>query len=464
MGTIAALCAGLLSSSAFADRPATFWNVAEGDFFGFSNWTLGAPNSILDARIDNDGKAYIDTMSFETIPYVFIGSEQATSGTLEVRTGGVASFTAVAVGALDATGTLLITGGGQLTSFGGALGSDYLGKGTATVEGVGSNWALTSSQMVIGGNGLGNLHLRDGGSVTVKNGLGTMLLAGHPLAEGNLTIGAGGAAGTLLASEIVNGEGPSTVTFNHNEAAYEFAPKLTGFSTVNGYLDVRHEGSGTTILAAPVNNLAGRVTVASGTLLVNGTVAGSTKDVTIDEDEGIIEQQTTVGTFEVLAGGTLGGVGSIQGKTSVGGTLAPGIEVGTLTFGGDLSLVLEPEQEGGLAIAGRVKMELGGMIRGTQFDAVDVAGTLIYGGTLEISFMDGFTPEDGTSFDLFDGYSDFEGTFASITFSSGGFEGAFNPETGTLTVSTVPEPTVFGLAALGIGILGMRRRAGSGRG
>src|SRR5690606_13289220 len=115
----------------------------------------------------------------------------------------------------------------------------------------------------------------------------------------------------------------------------------------------------------------------------------------------------------------------------------------TLTFGGDLSLLLEPEAEGEAALAGRVRIELGGTLRGVQFDAVDVAGSLIYGGTLEISFLDDFLPQDGASFDLFDGYSDFEGTFASIAFSTAGFAGVFDAETGTLTVSTVPEPTVL---------------------
>src|SRR5690606_19873197 len=125
---------------------------------------------------------------------------------------------------------------------------------------------------------------------------------------------------------------------------------------------------------------------------------------------------------------------------------------------GDLSLLLEPDEEGGAVAAGRVKMELGGTLRGLDFDAINVAGSLIYGGTLEIALLNDFAPLDGASFDLFDGFSDYEGTFANITFSSSGYAGMFDPATGVLTVATVPEPTVFGLAMLGLGITGMRRR------
>ena len=404
------------------------------------------PSLSLDARIDNGGTAQITYWSDQTVPYVYLGSQQNTSGTLEITGEGRATFTTMIVGALNARGTLNISGGGQLTSFGGPIGSDYLGVGVATVDGAGSSWRVTGSGMVVGGNGIGTIRVQNGGSFTVANGTGLIQLANHPVSEGNLYIGSGGAAGTLNASEIFNGEGKGTVIFNHTDAALSFAPKLTGLKTVNGYLNVRHEGSGTTILTAAESNLAGTVTVAAGTLIVNGRITGSTRDVL--NDEGNIEQETTIGETAVLAGGTLGGTGFIEGKTTIGGTLSPGMSAGVLKFGGDLSL----------EATGTVKMELGGQLRGVQFDGVDVAGALLYGGTLEIVLLNGFSPQNGASFDLFDGFRSYSGTFANIVFSSAGYIGAFEPATGVLTVASVPEPSALGLAVIGLATLAFGRR------
>jgi autotransporter-associated beta strand protein len=77
---------------------------------------------------------------------------------------------------------------------------------------------------------------------------------------------------------------------------------------------------GTLILGAD-NTYTGTTRVAAGTLLVNGSLHGSSA-VTVED------------------GGTLGGTGTIGGPTSIeaGGTLATGASVGTLTFGSDLTL------------------------------------------------------------------------------------------------------------------------------
>ncbi len=442
---IALLATGLCVGTASADRPATFWGTPGGDFFDFANWTLGTPNSSLDARIDNGGTARINTVTDQSVPYVYLGSEQNTSGTLEISGAGVASFTTMIVGAKNSLGTLNIMGGGQLTTFGGPIGSDYLGVGVATVSGTGSSWKITGSEMAVGVNGTGTIRVQDGASLMVANGTGQILLANHPVSSGDLLIGNGGLAGTVSASEILNGEGKATVVFNHSTDLFSFTPKLTGARTVNGYLNLLHNGTGTTVLSAPENNLAGTVTISAGTLVVNGLLKGTTNSFTV-EDEVFIER--TVGTTVVLGGGTLSGSGFIEGKTTVQGVLAPGTSAGVLTFGGDLSL----------ESTGTVTMEIGGVVRGVQFDGVDAAGALLYGGTLEIVFLDGFDPEDGATFDLFNGFSSQSGQFANIVFSSANYAGTFDPQSGVLTVGSVPEPGVFGLAAVGAALLGMRNR------
>lgn len=407
------------------------------------------PDTSVDAKIDNGGIVQITTPALQTVSYVYLGSGQNTSGTLEILSGGIANFTTLIVGALNATGTLRVSGGGRLTSFGGPIGSDYLGVGIATVDGAGSTWKVNGSEMVIGGNGTGTVRLTSAGNLTVANGLGRIQLANHPVSDGNFHIGIGGVAGTVTASEIYNGEGKATVVFNHTDSAFVFAPRFHGLKTVNGYLNVEHNGSGTTILTATESNLAGTITVSAGKLLVNGRITGSTTQVLVDET---VVNETTVGTVSVLGGGTFGGIGFIEGATSIAGTLAPGMSAGVLKFGGDLSL----------ASTATVKMELGGSVRGSQFDGIDVAGALLYAGTLEIVSLNGFEPQVGATFDLFDGFTSQSGTFANIVFSSGNRSGTFDPQTGILTVEGVPEPGACALAALGLTILTCRRASRHG--
>lgn len=444
MAVMAICLAGMCAMDASAERTATFWVSQSGDFFDPGNWSLGAPSSVLDAKIDNGGIARINTETFSTVPYVYLGSAQNSIGTLEVAAGGIANFTTMVVGALNARGTLNIHGGGRLTSFGGPVGSDYLGVGIANVSGSGSSWRVTGSEMVVGGNGSGNVIVEDGGNLSVGNGTGRILLANHPLADGKLTIGAGGLPGSINASEIYNGEGTATVTFNHSSPSFTFTPKFTGLKTVNGYLNVRHEGTGTTVFAAAESRMAGNMTIASGTAIVNGSIVGSTTQVVVDD---MLVDETTVGTVDVLGEGTLGGSGFIAGAATIEGRLAPGESAGVLTFGGDLTLTA----------TGRVRIELGGSVRGTQHDGIDLAGKLLYAGTLEIVFLGGFLPGDGESFDLFDGFSTWEGNFDNIAFTSDGFGGAFDPETGLLTVAIVPEPTVLTIAVAGLVVLAIGR-------
>lgn len=441
-GAAAIITASVLLSAADASRPATFWVTPSGDFFDPSNWNLGAPGTTLDARIDNGGIAQISYPGFQTIPYVYLGSAQNTTGTLEIIAGGEASFTTMIVGAVNSTGTLRINNGGKLTSFGGAIGSDYLGIGTGTVTGPGSSWNVTGSEMVVGGNGTGTIRLENGGSLTIANGSGRMQLGNHPVSEGKLYIGNGGAAGTLSASEIYNGEGKATVVFNHNNPSLTFASKLTGTKTINGYLNILHEGSGTTIFTAAESNLAGSITVAAGTLIVNGKIMGNTRE-TITEDGTIVEK--TIGTTSVLSGGTLGGAGFFEGDTTIKGTLSPGMGTGLMQFGGNLTL------EAGSTL----KIEIGGRSRGGTFDGIDVDGALNYGGTLEIVFLGGFEPNEGETFDLFEKFDSYNGAFSNILFSAEDYFGEFDPQTGLLTV--IPEPTTGGLAALAVAMLGLRR-------
>ncbi len=60
---------------------------------------------------------------------------------------------------------------------------------------------------------------------------------------------------------------------------------------------------------------------------------------------------------------------------------------------------------------------------------------------LSISF--GFTPAVNDTFQLFGVTGNKSGDFASVSFTNAGFTGSFDASTGILTVTAVPEPSVW---------------------
>jgi autotransporter-associated beta strand protein len=203
--------------------------------------------------------------------------------------------------------------------------------------------------------------------------------------------------------------------------------------------------TGTGLLSFGGNNTyTGATTISAGTLLVNGTQAG--------------------GSLTVDAGATLGGSGVIGGDVTVNGILSPGNSPGELTLA---SLVL-----GG---SSTTLMQIDGITRGTQYDAVTLTGLTgpTYGGTLSLVFGNGSAFADDTMFDLFSFTGSTSGGFSGVT--STGFyagtwtnnnDGSFKLEQGgqTLTFSqatgdivVVPEPTSLAIAAIGIALAGASR-------
>ncbi len=59
-------------------------------------------------------------------------------------------------------------------------------------------------------------------------------------------------------------------------------------------------------------------------------------------------------------------------------------------------------------------MELAGLLPGTQYDHLDVGGSLTICGTLNVVLLDGFTPALGQSFDILD-WGAVAGTFATLS-------------------------------------------------
>ncbi|HWL51080.1 MAG TPA: PEP-CTERM sorting domain-containing protein [Chthoniobacteraceae bacterium] len=325
----------------------------------------------------------------------------------------------------------------------------------ATVRGI---WELSTGRLDIGFRGSGTLTIGAGGLVDVGSA-GAMVMGEQSSSTSFGTLNIGGAvvngvattaeaAGLINAANVRGGSvsgsgGTATINFNHTSQRHEFtnsddeAIDLIGNTrmTVNLY-------SGTTVLAGN-NTYKGGTQIYGGTLLANHEGAGSstgTAAVTVHED------------------GTLGGIGFIDGTTTVQGTLAPGDGEeghGILKFRGNLSL----------GATSKTIIRVSGTERGTEYDAFSVAGTLTLGGTLKVRLEEGFTFDGSESvlltifdagslsgpFDQLDLQESFNGTALQ-------WDASNLYENGTLGVAAIPEPQTVVLLTGAVGMLLLNRR------
>lgn len=213
------------------------------------------------------------------------------------------------------------------------------------------------------------------------------------VSNSSATIGSlsgGGAAGgnaTLLVNLTTGGNNRST----------------TFVGTIGGPGGLTKAGTGTMQLTAN-NTYAGLTTVAGGTLVVDGSIAGHAV---------------------VQSNATLAGSGTIVGNVTVhaGGTLAPGNSPGTMTFGG-LTLLDNSV----------LQMEIGPVS-----DQVLVSGSGLLSGTLNVSLVEGFTPNLGQTFTMLAAGTVIGGFSQEVlpVFSNRTFEVILHPQSVVLKVVPV---------------------------
>ncbi len=257
------------------------------------------------------------------------------------------------------------------------------------------------------------------GSTTIT--AGTLILGGPGQLDGGIYAGAIGNSGTFIVSTTagqtfsgpVSGSGNLIVETNQS-------PNQTATLT----LTAANTYTGSTIIGP------------GGDLVLQGSISNSSLiDV---QGNGTLDVTFFTGTgFTVNAGQTLRGSGTIlqSGVTITNsGILAAGESgtMGTLTLSGPL--VLTSTSETALRINKTGSVLTSDMVAGIG------AGNATYAGTLEVTFSGTGTLAMGDSFTLF-GATGGTGNFSSIVGAPPGYGFTFYPNTGVLTVTSVP-PTV----------------------
>jgi autotransporter-associated beta strand protein len=256
-----------------------------------------------------------------------------------VNQAGVAEQNGILYLGVDGTGVFTQTGG-VVRAHGVVLDSRADTAGTDTLN-------LNGGVMSLGASGLKVGSLNANTSYAVNLGGGTLSFTASSTSV---------LAMTLTADSTIETAGGTNV--------------ITGAMTGGGGLF--KTGSGVLVLTG-TNSYTGQTVVNDGTLVVNGTVGGLVNQVTVNS-------------------GTIAGTGVINDYLDIqpGGTLAPGVTIGTLTGNSQI-----------IVTGGKVVMELsksGLVLTNDRVVAVDAIG---FDGTLVVTAT-GSALAPGDSFDLFD--------------------------------------------------------------
>ncbi|MDQ0589228.1 autotransporter-associated beta strand repeat-containing protein [Variovorax paradoxus] len=317
---------------------------------GTGTWILNNPNSTYTGITTISGGVLgVDKLS-DGGAASSIGQSSSAATNLVIGSGSTLRYT----GTGDTTNRLftLSTGVSIIESSGtGAVvfsntgSAAYTGSGARTLALGGTNTsANTMGGTIIDGPG--------GPTTLAKNDGGNWVLTGNNtftgntvINDGNLTIGNGGTSGNAGAGNVFVVNSTSTLSLNRSDT-FNFNGTITGAG------NLAQIGTGTTVLTAAGNAVAGATSISAGTLQVNGALVTAgismtgtsalTVNGTVQAAGGTASAITGDGgasTLNVNAGGTLrasGDLGAGTDTATLAGTLNTGAGALNLGTGNDI--------------------------------------------------------------------------------------------------------------------------------
>ncbi|MEI6675228.1 MAG: autotransporter-associated beta strand repeat-containing protein [Verrucomicrobiota bacterium] len=240
-------------------------------------------------------------------------------------------------------------------------------------------------------------------------------------------------------------------------------------TNASGNTSVFKTGAGTTILKG-VHTYSGTTTIHGGSLKLDGVGSlGNSTDIIVGDagsSGAVLDATTRTGGLVIGIGQTISGIGEIQGSTTIqlGGTLTPG-------HGG--AGVLHNQGNIDLKTGSTFVLELNGNTAGTQYNQLNVTGSVTLGGLLSLRVN--FMPTNNSLFFIIanNGGSSISGAFSNASLDGGTytFDGhefkvsyQANAATSTFTggndvaLMVVPEPTAALLGGIGLLLILRRRR------
>jgi filamentous hemagglutinin family protein len=316
-------------------------------------------DSLSIGALSSSGNVLVDYGAGGPDTATLTGSLTLSTGTFELRKGG-----------LPGTGTLLSDGSAVLDRV--TFADDLALSGIFNV----ANGLYLANAVTVNMGG-SQLHFNSGAAqnIAVQGGVGNAIIN---IAGGNIVAGAGG-AGTVQIDAGVTLQGYGALSQG------AVASIINNGSIISNTV-------GQTFTINP-NNFTnnGVLGVSAGTM--NVAAANFTQSGTINVPAGATFRKT--GGFTNAAAGIVSGSGTVDvgaGNTfSNNGTVRPGGAgiAGTLNITGNLAN----------SPTGVIEVDIGGPIVGTQYDRLNVSGSVTLGGTLNGALFNGFVP-NGQNFDI----------------------------------------------------------------
>lgn len=380
----------------------------------------------------------------------------------------------------DSTGELLsltgnVTGTGAFSGNIISLGSFHSGNTSALIQAAGDLAFGANHRLVldIGGTERGTGH--DAFNVSGTLGLGGLLQitlqdSYMPLLPESFTLFSGsGLTGSFASYDF------SQAILSNSKLAWDVAELASsgklhaianpfyGQENPDGTLNMIRIGENQWV-ADVASNYTGMVLVEENAVQIAHDQALGSGEVSIAEDgriesddsrilsndivnQGVVAGPDSEGDEWMRLEGDVSGAGSYEGNIEFAGSFSPGNSPALILADGNLSF----------AEMHTLIMEIGGLVRGEEYDAFNITGVLTLGGNLTVSLISDFTPQAGQSFQIFNA-GQLTGSFATTSFDFAVLgEGLYWDTSslgtdGILSVAVVPEPSVYMLFVIGIGM------------